>query len=149
MLESFITAQKFSVRRALRRGFQSYLTSAKDYHELLLHALRYERGKVLFNWSLVFISVITSMMNFSIATCNIPRIFGRQLANDAQTYHMHRTRALPSNIEVSLLPLTFSLYLRCSVYDVNGPFSARMPHQFLRCLWTIWKRALGNFRCLI
>ena len=40
MLESFIMAQKFSVRRALRRGFQPYLTSNKDYTELLLHALR-------------------------------------------------------------------------------------------------------------
>ena len=46
MLESFITAQKFSVRRALRRGFQSYLTSAKDYHELLLHALRYTSASI-------------------------------------------------------------------------------------------------------
>jgi len=40
MLESFISAQKFSVRRSLRRGFQPYLTSNKDFNELLLHSLR-------------------------------------------------------------------------------------------------------------
>ena len=40
MLESFIMAQKFSVRRSLRRGFQPYLAEKQDYNELLLHALR-------------------------------------------------------------------------------------------------------------
>ena len=40
MLESFIMAQKYSVRRSLRRGFMTYLAESDDYHELILHALR-------------------------------------------------------------------------------------------------------------
>lgn len=40
MLESFIQAQKFSVRRSLARSFRRYLTHNRDYHELLLHALQ-------------------------------------------------------------------------------------------------------------
>ena len=39
MLNSFIEAQKFSVRRSLRRAFQPYLTADRDYNELLMHAL--------------------------------------------------------------------------------------------------------------
>ena len=40
MLESFIQAQKFSVRRSLQRRFQQYLTQNRDFNELLLHALK-------------------------------------------------------------------------------------------------------------
>ena len=39
-LESFIQAQKFSVMRSLRRGFQKYLTYKKDNDELLLFMLQ-------------------------------------------------------------------------------------------------------------
>lgn len=40
MLESFIVAQKFSVRRALRRSFAKYITSGDDRAQLLLHILQ-------------------------------------------------------------------------------------------------------------
>lgn len=40
MLESFIVAQKFSVRRALRRSFAKYITSGEDRAHLLLHILQ-------------------------------------------------------------------------------------------------------------
>jgi DNA replication licensing factor MCM2 len=39
MLESFIVAQKFSVRRSLRRSFAKYITSGEDRAHLLLHLL--------------------------------------------------------------------------------------------------------------
>lgn len=39
MLESFITAQKFSIRNALRRKFAKYITSGEDRAHLLLHLL--------------------------------------------------------------------------------------------------------------
>lgn len=39
MLESFIVAQKFSVRRSLRRSFAKYITSGEDRAHLLLHIL--------------------------------------------------------------------------------------------------------------
>jgi DNA replication licensing factor MCM2 len=40
MLESFIGAQKFSVRRSLRRSFAKYITSGEDRAHLLLHILQ-------------------------------------------------------------------------------------------------------------
>ena len=40
MLESFITAQKFSVRRALRRSFAKFITSVEDCAHLLLDILQ-------------------------------------------------------------------------------------------------------------
>lgn len=40
MLESFITAQKFSVRRSLRRSFAKYISSGEDRAYLLLHMLQ-------------------------------------------------------------------------------------------------------------
>lgn len=40
MLESFIVAQKFSVRRSLRRSFAKYITSGEDRAYLLLHILQ-------------------------------------------------------------------------------------------------------------
>jgi len=40
MLTSFISAQKFSVRRNLERGFAKYLRSNKDKSHLLLHILQ-------------------------------------------------------------------------------------------------------------
>jgi len=40
MLGSFIDAQKFSVRRALRRSFAKYITSSDDRAHLLLHILQ-------------------------------------------------------------------------------------------------------------
>ncbi|CAM9707302.1 unnamed protein product [Chrysoparadoxa australica] len=40
LLESFIQAQKFSVRRSLQRGFQKYLTQSSDFFDLLLHELQ-------------------------------------------------------------------------------------------------------------
>jgi len=40
MLESFINAQKFSVRRALRRSFAKFITSGEDRAHLLLHILQ-------------------------------------------------------------------------------------------------------------
>lgn len=40
MLESFIGAQKFSVRRALRRSFAKYISSGEDRAYLLLHMLQ-------------------------------------------------------------------------------------------------------------
>uniref|UniRef100_A0A7R9ZL89 DNA helicase n=1 Tax=Craspedostauros australis TaxID=1486917 RepID=A0A7R9ZL89_9STRA len=40
MLESFITAQKFSVRRSLRRSFAKFVTSGEDRAHLLLHILQ-------------------------------------------------------------------------------------------------------------
>lgn len=40
MLESFIMAQKFSVRRALRRSFAKYITTMEDRTHLLLHILQ-------------------------------------------------------------------------------------------------------------
>jgi len=39
MLESFIVAQKFSIRRSLRRSFAKYITSGEDRAALLLHIL--------------------------------------------------------------------------------------------------------------
>jgi len=39
MLESFIVAQKFSIRRSLRRNFAKYITSGEDRAHLLLHLL--------------------------------------------------------------------------------------------------------------
>mmetsp|Transcript_21970 Transcript_21970/g.61098 ORF Transcript_21970/g.61098 Transcript_21970/m.61098 type:complete len:1043 (+) Transcript_21970:266-3394(+) len=39
MLESFIVAQKFSIRRSLRRSFAKYITSGEDRAHLLLHIL--------------------------------------------------------------------------------------------------------------
>jgi DNA replication licensing factor MCM2 len=49
MLESFISAQKFSVRRSLRRGFQPYLTQNKDFNELMMHALlQFARDAVVY-----------------------------------------------------------------------------------------------------
>ena len=39
MLESFISAQKFSVMRQLKRSFQKYLTYQKDNNELLIYLL--------------------------------------------------------------------------------------------------------------
>jgi DNA replication licensing factor MCM2 len=40
MLESFIVAQKFSVRRTLRRSFAKYISSGEDRAQLLLHILQ-------------------------------------------------------------------------------------------------------------
>lgn len=40
MLQSFITAQKFSVRRQLRRSFAKFLSSGEDRAHLLLHILQ-------------------------------------------------------------------------------------------------------------
>jgi len=40
MLESFISAQKFSVRRTLRRSFGKFLSSGEDRVHLLLHILQ-------------------------------------------------------------------------------------------------------------
>lgn len=40
MLESFIVAQKFSVRRSLRRNFAKFITSGEDRAHLLLHILQ-------------------------------------------------------------------------------------------------------------
>lgn len=40
MLESFITAQKFSVRRSLRRSFAKFISSGEDRVHLLLHILQ-------------------------------------------------------------------------------------------------------------
>jgi DNA replication licensing factor MCM2 len=40
MLGSFIEAQKFSVRRALKRSFAKYITSGEDQTQLLLHILQ-------------------------------------------------------------------------------------------------------------
>ena len=40
MLESFIGAQKFSVRRALRRSFAKFISSGEDRSHLLLHILQ-------------------------------------------------------------------------------------------------------------
>lgn len=40
LLTSFISAQKFSVRNSLERGFSRYLTRADDFFYLLFHALR-------------------------------------------------------------------------------------------------------------
>ncbi|KAL7547507.1 hypothetical protein ACHAWF_010798 [Thalassiosira exigua] len=40
MLESFVTAQKFSVRRSLRRSFAKFLSSGEDRVHLLLHILQ-------------------------------------------------------------------------------------------------------------
>jgi DNA replication licensing factor MCM2 len=40
MLESFIVAQKFSVRRALRRSFAKYISHGEDRAHLLLHILQ-------------------------------------------------------------------------------------------------------------
>ena len=40
MLESFIVAQKFSVRRSLRRSFAKYIRSGEDRAHLLLHILQ-------------------------------------------------------------------------------------------------------------
>lgn len=40
MLESFIVAQKFSVRRTLRRSFAKFITSGEDRAHLLLHILQ-------------------------------------------------------------------------------------------------------------
>jgi DNA replication licensing factor MCM2 len=40
MLESFIVAQKFSVRRALRRSFAKFISSGEDIAHLLLHILQ-------------------------------------------------------------------------------------------------------------
>lgn len=39
MLESFLVAQKFSVRRALRRRFDKFLTTDEDKSHLMLHML--------------------------------------------------------------------------------------------------------------
>jgi DNA replication licensing factor MCM2 len=40
MLDSFIVAQKFSVRRSLKRSFAKYITSGEDRAYLLLHILQ-------------------------------------------------------------------------------------------------------------
>lgn len=40
MLESFIVAQKYSVRRSLRRSFAKFITSGEDRAHLLLHILQ-------------------------------------------------------------------------------------------------------------
>jgi DNA replication licensing factor MCM2 len=40
MLKSFISAQKFSVRRALERAFAKYTTNSEDRAQLLLHILQ-------------------------------------------------------------------------------------------------------------
>jgi DNA replication licensing factor MCM2 len=40
MLESFIVAQKFSVRRALRRSFAKFVSNGEDRAYLLLHMLQ-------------------------------------------------------------------------------------------------------------
>lgn len=39
LLTSFISAQKFSARKSLERGFRKYLTSAGDFFHLLFYAL--------------------------------------------------------------------------------------------------------------
>merc|ERR1711991_1008151 len=39
MLDSFISAQKFSVARSMQRKFRKYLSFEKDPHELLLYLL--------------------------------------------------------------------------------------------------------------
>jgi DNA replication licensing factor MCM2 len=40
MLHSFITAQKFSVRRQLKRSFAKFLSTGEDRAHLLLHILQ-------------------------------------------------------------------------------------------------------------
>ena len=39
LLESFIQAQKFSVRRSLEKGFKKYCSAGEDYNELLMREL--------------------------------------------------------------------------------------------------------------
>ena len=39
MLESFINAQKFSVKRSMRRSFKQYVTYKKDNNQLLVYLL--------------------------------------------------------------------------------------------------------------
>ena len=38
-IESFVSAQKMSVKRSLERGFRKYLNQAKDHDELLAFLL--------------------------------------------------------------------------------------------------------------
>ncbi len=41
MLETFISAQKLSVAKSMRKAFRKYITYKKDYNELLFHASLY------------------------------------------------------------------------------------------------------------
>lgn len=47
MLESFISTQKFSVMRSLRKHFERYLVYAKDAHQLLLFVLQQQMNESL------------------------------------------------------------------------------------------------------
>lgn len=47
MLESFISTQKFSVMRSLRKHFERYLVYAKDSHQLLLFILQQQMNESL------------------------------------------------------------------------------------------------------
>ena len=40
MLESFVNAQKFQVKRSMRRKFQKYIVFGRDHHALLMHTLK-------------------------------------------------------------------------------------------------------------
>ena len=40
MLDSFIGAQKFQVKRSMKRKFQKYLVFGRDHHALLMHTLK-------------------------------------------------------------------------------------------------------------
>eukprot|EP00873_Tetraselmis_striata_P037381 jgi/Tetstr1/457645/TSEL_044212.t1 len=40
MLESFISTQKFSVQKSMRRSFRKYITKRRDYNDLAMHTLR-------------------------------------------------------------------------------------------------------------
>lgn len=40
MLESFLQAQKISVRKSLQRGFRKYLTYGEASNQLLMHKLQ-------------------------------------------------------------------------------------------------------------
>jgi DNA replication licensing factor MCM2 len=40
MLESFISTQKFSVQKAMRRNFGKFITAKRDFVDLAMHTLR-------------------------------------------------------------------------------------------------------------
>ena len=56
MLESFLQAQKVSVRKTLQRSFRKYITFGEETHQLLMHqlqgfVLREEKYKTVSSWA--------------------------------------------------------------------------------------------------
>src|SRR5690242_405025 len=91
MLESFLQAQKISVRRTLQRGFKKYLTYGESSNQLLMHKLR---------------NLITEEEKFKLVSHILPRDFCKRKAhvcNCIVSQHARLTTKRDSEVPITKL----------------------------------------------